>query len=123
MAMPATRWTADMVRALPDDGKRYEVIDGELFVTPAPTWSHQRAAGAFFRLIAPYVSEHSIGDTLIAPADVLTSEHVMVEPDVFVVPLAQGRKPASWEEARRLLLVIEILRAMATRRSATRDPR
>jgi hypothetical protein len=34
MAMPATTtWTADMVRALPNDGKRYEVIDGELFVT------------------------------------------------------------------------------------------
>jgi hypothetical protein len=41
MAMPATtNWTADMVRALPDDGKRYEVIDGELFVTPAPTFHH-----------------------------------------------------------------------------------
>ena len=37
MAMPAehTEWTVDMVRALPDDGNRYEVIDGELFVTPA----------------------------------------------------------------------------------------
>jgi len=38
MGMPETarRWTADMVRALPDDGNRYEVIDGELFVTPDP---------------------------------------------------------------------------------------
>ena len=44
MAMPATtRWTAEMVRALPDDGKRYEVIDGELFVTPSPTLRHQDA--------------------------------------------------------------------------------
>ena len=43
MVMPATHWTIEMVHALPDDGKRYEVIDGELFVTPAPTWSHQRA--------------------------------------------------------------------------------
>ena len=45
MAMPAqhTEWTVDMVRALPDDGNRYEVIDGELFVTPAPSWTHQRA--------------------------------------------------------------------------------
>ena len=37
MVMPATHWTVEMVHALPDDGKRYEVIDGELFVTPAPT--------------------------------------------------------------------------------------
>ena len=37
MAMPAqpTEWTVEMVHALPDDGNRYEVIDGELFVTPA----------------------------------------------------------------------------------------
>ena len=44
MAMPATtRWTAEMARALPDDGNRYEVIDGELFVTPSPTLRHQEA--------------------------------------------------------------------------------
>ena len=45
MAMPAypTEWTVEMVRALPDDGNRYEVIGGELFVTPAPSWTHQRA--------------------------------------------------------------------------------
>jgi hypothetical protein len=43
MAMPAhpTEWTVEMVRALPDDGNRYEVIDGELFVTPAPSVAHQ----------------------------------------------------------------------------------
>jgi hypothetical protein len=45
MAMPAqpTEWTVDMVRALPDDGNRYEVIGGELFVTPAPSLIHKRA--------------------------------------------------------------------------------
>lgn len=44
MAMPlsaplpvgSNEWTAEMARALPDDGKRYEILDGELFVTPAP---------------------------------------------------------------------------------------
>ena len=45
MAMPAqqTEWTLELVRALLDDGSRYEVIDGELFVTAAPSWTHQRA--------------------------------------------------------------------------------
>jgi Uma2 family endonuclease len=110
MAMSATtHWTVDMVRALPDDGKRYEVIDGELFVTPAPTLIHQRAAFTLARLLWGYVEEHRIGEVLIAPADVLVTRDVMVEPDVFVVPLIEGRKPSSWEEARRLLLVIEIL--------------
>src|SRR5687767_5931986 len=110
MAMPATTiWTADMVRALPDDGKRYEVIDGELFVTPSPALLHQRAAFAIGVLLSGYVKTHAVGDVLLAPADVLSSKHVMVQPDVFVVPLIEGRKPRSWEETARLLLAIEIL--------------
>ncbi len=40
MPQPATRWTAEMVRALPEDGHRYEVVDGELLVTPAPVELH-----------------------------------------------------------------------------------
>ena len=110
MAMPATTiWTADMVRALPDDGKRYEVIDGELFVTPSPALLHQRAAFAVAKLVSAYVDRHTLGEVLLAPADVLSSKHVLVQPDVFVVPLIDGRKPASWEETARLLLAIEIL--------------
>src|SRR5688500_18477233 len=104
MGMPATtRWTAEMVRALPDDGKRYEVIDGELFVTPAPTWTHQHAVLKLGILLAAYLEQHSIGDVLVAPAEVLVTGDVKVEPDVFVVPLVEGRKPTSWEEAARLL--------------------
>ena len=47
MRMPALDriWTVDDLDELPDDGNRYEIIDGELFVTPAPAWPHQRAAG------------------------------------------------------------------------------
>jgi hypothetical protein len=46
MAMPATQteWTVEMLDALPDDGQRYEVIDGELHVTPAPRELHQLVA-------------------------------------------------------------------------------
>jgi Uma2 family endonuclease len=110
MGMPATTiWTADMVRALPDDGKRYEVIDGELFVTPSPALLHQRAAFTLGTLLSAYVKAHALGDVLLAPADVLSAKHVMVQPDVFVVPLIEGRKPVSWEETGRLLLVVEIL--------------
>ena len=57
MAMPAqhTEWTVEMVRALPDDGNRYEVIDGELFVTPSPSITHQRAVAELFAVVHPYV--------------------------------------------------------------------
>ena len=110
MAMPATtRWTADMVRALPDDGKRYEVIDGELFVTPAPTLLHQHAAFEIATLLKPYVATHAIGVVVLSPADVLTAEHVMVQPDVFVARLVEGRKPASWKDVGTPLLAVEIL--------------
>ena len=110
MAMPATtRWTADMVRALPDDGKRYEVIDGELFVTPAPTFRHQHAAFEIGTLLKPYVATHAIGVVVLSPADVLTAKHVMVQPDVFVARLIEGRKPASWNDVGIPLLAIEIL--------------
>ena len=73
MAMPAqhTAWTVDMVRALPDDGNRYEVIDGELFVTPAPSLLHQRAVLQLALLLDPYLRAHRIGEALISPADAI----------------------------------------------------
>lgn len=110
MAMPAaTRWTANMVRALPDDGQRYEVIDGELFVTPAPTLRHQRAAFQIATLLKSYVSAHAIGEVVLSPADILAAEHVMVQPDVFVARLVEGRRPTSWTDVGVPLLAIEIL--------------
>ena len=67
MAMPAqpTEWTVEMIRALPDDGNRYEVVGGELFVTPAPTWTHQRAVSELLVLLVPYLRQHSLGDAIV----------------------------------------------------------
>lgn len=110
MGMAATtKWTADMVRALPNDGNRYEVIDGELFVTPAPSWDHQEAAAELFTRLREYLRSTGTGHAMIAPADVEFDAERMVEPDVFVVPLVEGRRPHRWEEAGRLLLAVEIL--------------
>lgn len=109
MAHAAGGWTAEMVRALPDDGKRYEVIDGELFVTPAPSWRHGDAVLGLVRRIDPYLREHRLGHLKIAPQDVEFDPRNMVEPDLFVVPLVNGRRPLRWEDVRRLLLAIEIL--------------
>lgn len=111
MGMPAeiTRWTADMVRELPSDGNRYEVIGGELFVTPAPSWSHQEAALQLVLRLHPYLASSAAGNAMIAPADVEFGLDRMVEPDLFVVPLVDGRKPRVWNEVGRLLLAVEIL--------------
>ena len=112
MAMPAqhSEWTVEMVRALPDDGNRYEVIDGELFVTPAPSVFHQRAVRELLFLVAPYVRAHRIGEALMAPADVVVyGPRKFVQPDVFVVPLVNDAPMRAWTEVGRLLLAVEVL--------------
>jgi Uma2 family endonuclease len=112
MSMPhaVTRWTADMVRALPDDGNRYEVIDGELFVTPAPAWLHQRAVKGLFLRLEAYTRPTGIGETLFSPADISTREDRLVQPDIFVVPAASVRRPVPrWSDIRHLLLAVEVL--------------
>ena len=112
MVMPAqhTDWTVEMVRALPDDGNRYEVIDGELFVTPAPSVAHQRAVLELALLVAPYVRAHRIGEALISPADVIVyGPRKFVQPDLFVVPLVDAAPMKAWTEVGRLLLSVEVL--------------
>lgn len=111
MGMPATakRWTADDVRALPADRNRYEVIDGELYVTPAPSFRHQDALGALYFAMSLYLRDHPVGMVLFAPTDVEFERASMVQPDLFVLPLVDGRKPRSVKEAGGLLLAVEVL--------------
>ena len=112
MAMPAhpTEWTVEMVRALPDDGNRYEVIDGELFVTPAPSVFHQRAVVELLYLVGPYVKAHRIGEALISPADVIVyGPRKFVQPDLFVLPLVNGAPMRAWTEVGRLVLAVEVI--------------
>ena len=111
MAMPApnTQWTAEMVRAIPDDGNRYEVLDGELFVTPAPGFGHQDVLAKLFMLVYPYVERHRIGWTLWSPADIEFSPNTLLQPDLFVVPDLGIGKPRSWQDITTLLLAVEAL--------------
>jgi Uma2 family endonuclease len=97
-----------MVRALPEDGKRYEVLDGELFVSPAPRLAHQAVLGRLFRILSTYVEQHSIGWVFMSPADIEFAPNRVVQPDAFVVGnMGQGR-PQTWAEARPLILVAEV---------------
>lgn len=111
MGMPqsATRWTAEMVRALPDDGNRYEVVDGELLVTPAPTWDHQRIVRDLVLLLDPYIESQGLGEAMISPSDVELDTHGLVQPDVFVQGLVGGRPARGWNTGAPLLLVVEVL--------------
>jgi len=102
-------WTVDMLREIPDDLNRYEIIDGELFVSPSPSWRHGDAALVLIRLLDPYLIAHRIGHLKTAPQDVEFDRRNLVGPDLFVVPFVDGKVPKRWEDVRRLLLVIEIL--------------
>ena len=111
MGMPAqdTVWTAEMVRALPEDGNRYEVLDGVLFVSPAPSAFHQRAVARLWAILDQYCTQHGIGEAMISPADIEFSPHRVLQPDVFVVPLKDGRRVRSWKEVTTLLLAAEVI--------------
>jgi Uma2 family endonuclease len=109
MALDTRSWTVADLAGMPDDGQRYEVIDGQLFVTPAPTLRHQDAIGALYVILRPYVLQEAIGHLVIAPADVTFSPHRGVQPDLFVARLVEGKRPRESSEIRGLLLAVEIL--------------
>ena len=112
MAMPATinDWTVDMLDALPNDGQRYEIIDGELFVTPGPAEFHQDIAGELYALLREYLKGHGIGKAMISPADVRRGDRTRnrVQPDVFVVGRTEGKRPEYPYELHELLLAVEV---------------
>lgn len=85
--MPSTTrlYTVEDVRAMPDDGNRYETIDGELFVTPAPGTPHQGALRELVLLIGTYVKRFKLGVMLFAPYDVVLGPLTLVEPDLLFV--------------------------------------
>ena len=113
MAMPAVsqrRWTADDVRALPDEpGKRFECVDGELLVSPSPRLPHQSMVGEFWRAIDEYVRPQRIGAGFMAPGDLELDAFTLVQPDVYILPLVDGRRPRTVEEIGCPLLFIEVL--------------
>ena len=113
MAAP-TYYTADMVRRLPDDGNRYEVVYGELLVTPSPRMLHQLAVQRLAMALGEYLLRHRVGQVLTAPADISWTEDVLVQPDVFVVDIEEART-LDWTRMRHLLLAVEVLSPSSTR--------
>ncbi len=107
MAAPAY-YSAEMVRALPEDGNRYETVHGELLVTPAPRPLHQLVVQRLLVALHAYLEHERVGQVLASPADISWGPDVLVQPDLFVVDLAEART-LEWEKMRTLLLAIEVL--------------
>jgi Uma2 family endonuclease len=102
-------WTVERLHALPDDGNRYEIIDGELLVTPTPTARHQYTVLSLILELQPYCERVGL-QILMAPADLIASDNTLVQPDAFVVLLDEnGKPPESYETMGRPRLVVESL--------------
>lgn len=113
MGMPAVqshRWTADEVRALPDvPGMRYECVDGELLVSPAPRYKHQYAVGLLYEALSSYCRLHAAGAVLMGPGELELDPYTLVQPDLFVLPLVDGRLPQHQNDTGNPLLMVEVL--------------
>ena len=79
--------------ALPDDGKRYEVHDGELCVMSAPTLLHQIVLGELFSALRAHVTSRRLGLVMLAPLDVILSdrpsETTILQPDLVYLDTAR----------------------------------
>ena len=75
------RWTTADLALFPDDGKRYEIIDGELIVTRAPRWSHQQVTGRIFNALDTWCQSNGFGEAAINPGIIFTDEDNVI-PDV-----------------------------------------
>lgn len=115
MAMPAVkrRWTAREVRQLIADNPlqtpRYELVDGELLVTPSPSWAHQRAVSLLLKALVDYLAREPVGRVVTSPFDVELGPELLVQPDVFVVPLQEARRLLRELPGRELLVAAEVL--------------
>jgi Uma2 family endonuclease len=86
VAKPKTAgtWTYEDLLALPDDGKRYEIIEGELYEMPAPTKAHAKTIMNLIALLLPIIARLR-GEVYTAPFDVFVPGGTPVQPDLLVV--------------------------------------
>jgi Uma2 family endonuclease len=83
------RLTYEDFCALPEDGRRYEIIDGDLYMSPSPVPLHQRVVLNLGAMLRDHVRRNRLGQVFIAPLDVILDEHNIVEPDIIFVSSAR----------------------------------
>lgn len=118
MAVPvptnAKVWTLEELHSLPDDGNKYELVHGELFVTPAPTVQHEEILARLTHILAPFVAANELGH-VYHPRSVIRFQGSEVEPDLMV------RQPhpepdAGWASWPAPSLVVEVISPGTRRR-------
>ena len=100
--------------ALPADGRRYEIHDGELSVTPAPSPQHQMISGNLFMVIRHHVKTNGLGEVFYAPLDVILSKSAIVQPDIVYLDNARLGAISGRGIEGAPMLVVEILSPSTT---------
>src|SRR3954454_4401934 len=102
MAMPAEvgrRWTAregrELIAAAPLATPRYELVDGDLLVTPGRSLFHQRAIVELVLRLGAYLRTERVGHVITSPSDVELEPEFITQPDIFVIPTAEWRRVAA----------------------------
>ena len=83
-------WTYEDYRQMPDDGLRYEVLDGDLVVTPAPSITHQRIAKRVYLALVEQLERSGLAEVFFAPVDLIFSRLRTLQPDLAVVSSARA---------------------------------
>ena len=108
-AQPAFRFTYEDYRTAPPD-RRYELLDGDLVMTPAPNLKHQRVQVRLGEPLARFVRENALGEFFFAPCDVVLSDTDVVQPDLLFVSRERAHLLSGGENVRGAPdLVVEIL--------------
>lgn len=77
--------TYDDYCLMPNDRNRYEILDGELSVTPAPGTTHQKISGHLYRILANHVVANQLGEVYAAPTDLILAPTTVVQPDLIFI--------------------------------------
>jgi len=81
----SVKYTYEDYLLFPDDGKRREIIDGDLYVSPSPNTKHQRASMNLSGLIHTFLKKNPMGEVFAAPFDVVFSDENIVQPDLLFI--------------------------------------
>jgi Uma2 family endonuclease len=114
MATPRVGLTYEDYAALPDDGRRYELHDGELSVTPAPGTRHQRVSRRLYDVLQAHVNATGRGEVFYAPLDVILTRSSVVQPDLVYVAAEHASRVSERGIEGAPTLAVEILSPSTT---------
>lgn len=106
MPLPLPTYTTEDLRAFPEDGQRYELLEGMLLVTPMPGSAHQVVLSRLLFEITRYLSPADLA-VAVSPGEIEIAPKTLLEPDLLVFPAAYA-PGTPWIEMRDWWLAVEV---------------